>query len=64
MLAVICVTLNLLLFWFPVFGKETGLRHLVVWLFADHGGSDPAVGGSHVWKVNPYFRFHPANVNE
>lgn len=32
-------------------GQETGLRHLVVWLFADHRGSDPAVRWPHVWTV-------------
>ncbi|CAF87567.1 unnamed protein product, partial [Tetraodon nigroviridis] len=46
------------------FGEETGLRHAVVWVFADHGGADPAVWGPHVWKVNPYFCFHPANSSE
>lgn len=52
------------LFRFSVFGEETGLRHAVVWVFADHGGADPAVWGPHVWKVNPYFCFHPANSSE
>lgn len=34
-----------------VCGQEIGLRHLVVWLPADHGGSDPAVWWPHVWTV-------------
>lgn len=50
--SVACMIVNvLLLLWFPVFGEETGLRHLVVWLLADHGGLLPAVRGSPVWKV-------------
>lgn len=57
MLAVICVILNLLFCWFPVFGEETGLRHAVVWLLADHRGCDPAPRGSRVWKVKPVFPF-------
>lgn len=34
-----------------VFGKETWLRHFVVWLFANHGGHHSAGWGSYVWKV-------------
>lgn len=31
--------------------QETGIRHLVVWLFAVHGGFDPAVWWPRVWTV-------------
>lgn len=34
-----------------VFGKETWLWHLVVWLFANHCRCNHAVRGSYVWKV-------------
>lgn len=50
----VCVHFNLYFHFvsLTVFGKETRLWHLVVWLLTNHGGSSPAARGSDVWKVS------------
>lgn len=47
-----------------VFSKESWLRHIVVWLFANHGRCDSAARGSCFWKVSfcySYFCLHIAS---